>query len=73
MLISDKEEKYGSFPTTLNFAVRSGKPKVYTLQNHFEVFRKFAPPGGYKECAKVCFAYMEMSSSFIKKFQQNRS
>ena len=51
----DKEEKHGILPTTLNFAVRRGTLRIYTLQNPPEVFWKFAPPGGYKECAAICF------------------
>ena len=56
VLTSDKEEKHIILPTTLNFVVRKGKLKSYTLQNPPEVFWKFAPSGGYKECAVVCFA-----------------
>ena len=32
VLTSDKGEKYGIFPTTLNFAVRRGKLWGYTLK-----------------------------------------
>ena len=57
MLTSDKEEKHAILPTTLNFAVRRGKLRIYTLPNPPEVFWKFASPdGGYKEWAVVCFA-----------------
>ena len=42
-------------PTTLNFAVGRGKLRIYTLQTLFDLFLKFAPPEGYKECAVVCF------------------
>ena len=56
VLTSDKEEKQGILSTTLNFAVRRGKLSTYTLQKPPEVFWKFAPSGGYKECTVVCFA-----------------
>ena len=64
-LTSVKEENHVILPTTLNFAVRRGKLWIYTIQNPSEVFWKFSPPEGYKECAVVCFAKMERSSSFI--------
>ena len=35
---SANEEKHVNLPTTLNFNVRRGKPKINTLQNHPEVF-----------------------------------
>ena len=38
VLTSDKEEKQVILLTTLNFAVRRGKLRIYTLQNHLEVF-----------------------------------
>ena len=56
VLTSDKEEKHVILPITLNFAVRRGKLKIYTLQNPSEVFWKFSPSKGYKEFAVVCFA-----------------
>ena len=56
VLTSDKEEKHGILPTTLNFVVRRGKLRSYILQKTPEVFWKFAPSGGYKKCAVVCFA-----------------
>ena len=56
MLTSDKEEKHIILPTTLIFAVRRGKLRIYTLKNRPELFWKFAPSGGYNECAVVCFA-----------------
>ena len=56
MLTSDKEEKYVILPTTLNFAVKMGKLRIYTLKNPSEVSWKFAPPEGYTEYALVWFA-----------------
>ena len=56
MLTSDKEEKHLILPATLNFAVKRGKLRIYTLQNPPEVSWKFSPSGGYKECAVVCFS-----------------
>ena len=41
---------------TFNFVVRRGKLRSFTLQNPPEVFWKFTPSGGYKECAVACFA-----------------
>ena len=38
VVTSDKEEKHVILPTTLNFPVRSGKLRIYTLQNSPEVF-----------------------------------
>ena len=38
VLTSDKEEKHVILPTTLNFDVRRGKLRIYTLQNPPEVF-----------------------------------
>ena len=38
VLTSDKEEKDVILPTTLNFVVRKGKLRSYTLQKHPEVF-----------------------------------
>ena len=38
VLTSDKEKKYVILPSTLNFAVRRGKLRIYTLQNPSEVF-----------------------------------
>ena len=56
VLTSDKEEKRMILPTTLNFTVRRDKLRIYTLQNPPEVFSKFAPSGGYTECAVMSFA-----------------
>ena len=56
VLTSVKEEKHVILPTTLNFVVRRGKLGIYTLLNPPRIFWKFAPSGGYKECAVVCFA-----------------
>ena len=56
VLTSGKEEKYVFFcPRTLNCAMRVGKPGMYSVQNPPEILLKLAPPGGYKECAVVCF------------------
>ena len=66
VLTSDKEQKHIILPTTFNFVVRRGNLRSYTLQNPPEVFWMFSPCKGYKECAAVCFAYMERSSSFIQ-------
>ena len=38
VLTSVKEEKDAILPTTLNFAVRRGKLRIYTLPNPPEVF-----------------------------------
>ena len=70
VLTSVKEEKHIILHTTLNIAVRRGKLRTYTLQNTPKVFWKFAPSGGYKECAVACFAKMERLSSFIKKCEK---
>ena len=40
MLTSDKEEKHVILPTTLTIAVRTGKLRIYTLQNPSEVFNR---------------------------------
>ena len=56
MLTSDKEEKHVILPTTLNLVVSGGKLRIYALLNPLEIFCKFAPSGGYKEFAVVCFA-----------------
>ena len=55
VLTWDKEEQRIILPTTLNFAVRRGKLRIYTLQHPNEVFWKFASLGGYKEGAAVSF------------------
>ena len=55
VLISYMEEIHIILPTTLKSAVRKGKLRISAHQNPSEVFRKFAPPGGYKECAAICF------------------
>ena len=51
VLTSVKEGKHVIVPTTLNFVVRRGKLRIYTVLNPPEIFWKFAPSGGYKECA----------------------
>ena len=66
MLTSVKEDKHIILHTTFNIAVRRGKLRTYTLQNTPKVLLKFAPSGGYKECAVSWFSKMERSSSFIK-------
>ena len=38
VLTSDKKEKHVILPTTVNFAVRRGKIRIYTPQNHPEIF-----------------------------------
>ena len=38
VLTSDEEEKHVILPTTLNFVVRRGKLRRYTLKNPAEVF-----------------------------------
>ena len=38
VLTSDKEEKSVFMPTTLNFAVRRSKLRIYTLQKVPEIF-----------------------------------
>ena len=38
VLTSDKEEKHVILPTTIDFVVRRGKLRSYTLQNSPEVF-----------------------------------
>ena len=56
VLTSAKEGKHVILPTSLNFALRMGKLRIYTLQNTPEVLLKLTPSGGYKKCAVVCFA-----------------
>ena len=56
VLTSVREKKYVILPNTLNFVVRRGKLKSYTLSNPPEVFWKFARSGGYREWAVACFA-----------------
>ena len=38
VITSDKEGKHAILPTTLNFAARRGKLRIYTLQKPPEVF-----------------------------------
>ena len=38
VLTSVKEEKHVILPTTLNFVLKKGKLRIYTLQNTPEVF-----------------------------------
>ena len=55
-LTSVKEGNFVFLPPTLNSSVRRGKLGIYTFQKTPEVFCKFAPPGGYKECGVVYYA-----------------
>ena len=55
VLTSVKKEKRIILSTILNFAVRCGKLRIYTPWTPSEVFWKFAPSGGYTDCAVICF------------------
>ena len=55
VLTSVKEEKDVICPSTLNFAMRKGKLRIYIVQNLPDISWKLAPFWGYKECGVVSF------------------